>query len=315
MQSIEQQLSRIDLNLLVAFSVLLQENNVSRAAEKLFMSQSAMSRVLQKLRELFDDPLFLRESSGLKPTVKALELAKGIEPLIDSINSYIQNEPFDPLKCQSTFSISVPPLMIPSLMLPFISELATLAPNIVIEIHPSTSQPEKHLENGMFDFSIGTESIQQASYSSTEFATMHPVIYARKNHPLTLQKSVLIDDCLAYKYVDLVVDNHAKIRVVNPGKMYFYERGIELEVALKCGQLAVLAEVMKKTDHLLIGSNCLMNAESLNNEFVVVYAFEEPSYQVGGWLNDHQRTHNSEAHQWLKSVLLDSLRKTMSEAS
>jgi hypothetical protein len=57
MKSLEQKLSRIDLNLLVSFSMLLKERNVSRAAEKLYVSQPAMSRTLQRLRELFDDPL------------------------------------------------------------------------------------------------------------------------------------------------------------------------------------------------------------------------------------------------------------------
>lgn len=311
MQSTEQQLSRIDLNLLVAFSVLLQENNVSRAAEKLFMSQSAMSRVLQKLRELFDDPLFLRESAGLKPTVKALELAQEIEPLLASINSYIKNEKFDPLQCRNSFAISLPSLMNQSLMLPFISQLALLAPNAIIELHPLTSQPEKHLENGMFDFSVEMIPINGHAFSSTAFGSLHPVIYARKNHPLTQLKSITIEDCLNYKFVDLIVDNHAKLRVHNPAKTYFNDRGLELDITFKCGQLGMLAEVMKKTDHLLVGGNCLMNGENFQDEFVTLYSFEQPEYEVTPYLCDHQRTHNSEAHQWLKSILLASLQETI----
>ncbi|MDG2393409.1 MAG: LysR family transcriptional regulator, partial [Thalassotalea sp.] len=76
MSLVEQKLSRIDLNLLIALSVLLKEQNVSRAAELLFLSQSAMSRTLQRLREVFDDQLFIRASKGITPTVKALEIAK-----------------------------------------------------------------------------------------------------------------------------------------------------------------------------------------------------------------------------------------------
>jgi len=311
MKSIEQQLSRIDLNLLVAFSVLLQENNVSRAAEKLYMSQSAMSRVLQKLRDMFDDPLFLRESAGLKPTIKALELAKGIEPLLANISTYIQNEQFDPLTCDKTFSVSLPSLMMPSLMLPFINQLATIAPHVIIELHPATSQPEKHLENGMFDFSIGVHAITSGAFSSTTIAMLKPVIHARKNHPLTTKSKVSIEDCLSYKYVDLLMDNHAKLQVINPGKAYFDERGIELETTLKCGQLGVLTEVMKSTNHLLIGSSNLMDAENLRDDFVTVYSFEEEEYGVEACLCDHQRTHNSESHQWFKATLLKSLQTTL----
>ncbi len=68
---LEQKLARIDLNLLISLSVLLKEKNVSRAAERLYLSQSAMSRTLQRLRDLFEDPLFHRTSSGIIPTEKA----------------------------------------------------------------------------------------------------------------------------------------------------------------------------------------------------------------------------------------------------
>ena len=135
MRSIEQQLSRIDLNLLISLSVLIKEKNVSRAAEKLYLSQPAMSRSLQKLRLVFDDPLFHRESAGLRPTVKALELARHLDPLLESINNFINAEEFDPTSCNRTFAISIPSLMSNTLMLPFIKKVSQLAPNIVIEQH------------------------------------------------------------------------------------------------------------------------------------------------------------------------------------
>ncbi len=203
--------------------------------------------------------------------------------------------------------------MTQSLMLPFISKLATLAPHVVIELHPSTSQPEKHLENGMFDFSIGVGPIAEGAFSSTPFGSLLPVIHARKSHPLTLKRSVSIEDCLTHKFVDLVIDNHAKLRVINPAKAYFTERGIELETTVKCGQLGLLAEVMKNSDHLLIGASCLLDSDNLRGDFEIVYVFEE-KYGVELCLCDHQRTHSSDAHKWIKGVLLDSLKETINRA-
>lgn len=311
MKSLEQKLSRIDLNLLVSFSMLLQEKNVSRAAEKLYVSQPAMSRTLQKLRELFDDPLFLRESAGLKPTVKALQLAKQLTPLLSSINQYIEKEEFNPATCDKSFSISLPSLMTHSLMLPFIFELNKIAPNITISLHPATTEPEKHLENGMFDFSINVAEIHLKNFTCTQFTKIHPAIFARKGHPLSRLKNVAIKDCLKYKFLDLVVDNHAKLEVVNPAFKYFLENKIELDIAMKCGQLAILTEVMKQTDHLFIGSQFLMESQTLKQDFKLLYEFTAPVYQTGMFLCDHQRTHNSEAHQWLKDTLLRSLTKTL----
>ena len=69
-------LSRIDLNLLVALQILLEEQSVTKAADRLFITQPAMSKTLQRLRELFDDPLFIRSGRGLVPTPRAVELEK-----------------------------------------------------------------------------------------------------------------------------------------------------------------------------------------------------------------------------------------------
>ena len=67
------ELSRIDLNLLISLQVLLEEQNVSRAAERLFITQPAMSKTLARLREVFDDALFTRSSHGMRPTPRAPE--------------------------------------------------------------------------------------------------------------------------------------------------------------------------------------------------------------------------------------------------
>ena len=65
------ELGRLDLNLLVALEALIEEGSVSKAAERLFITQSAMSKTLGRLRELFDDPLFIRRGSGMVPTPRA----------------------------------------------------------------------------------------------------------------------------------------------------------------------------------------------------------------------------------------------------
>ena len=74
-------ISKIDLNLLVYLDVLLREQNVTRAAEELGISQPAMSNSLRRLRDLFDDPVLVRTSEGMTPTERALEL----KPLVRDV--------------------------------------------------------------------------------------------------------------------------------------------------------------------------------------------------------------------------------------
>ena len=72
------ELAKIDLNLLISLQVLLEEHNVSRAAERLYITQPAMSKTLSRLRTVFNDPLFTRCSHGMQPTPRAMEIALGL---------------------------------------------------------------------------------------------------------------------------------------------------------------------------------------------------------------------------------------------
>lgn len=101
------QLARMDLNLLVAFQVLLEERHVSRAADRLFITQSAMSKTLGRLRDLFGDPLFTRSSHGMVPTPKAIELQAQIQGVLSQVQSITTGQEFDPKTYEGEISIAV----------------------------------------------------------------------------------------------------------------------------------------------------------------------------------------------------------------
>ncbi|QIA62080.1 LysR family transcriptional regulator [Vibrio astriarenae] len=97
---------RRDLNLLVALRVLIEESSVSKAAERLNLSQSAMSRVLGRLRDLLGDPLFTRQGQRLIPTQKALEIDHLLGEPLESLRQLLSPREFDPAKCTQTFTIA-----------------------------------------------------------------------------------------------------------------------------------------------------------------------------------------------------------------
>ena len=90
------ELSRLDLNLLVALEALLEERNVSLAAERLFITQSAMSKTLGRLRELFGDPLFVRKASRMIPTPRAEQLARELPQVLLAVQRMLRPTEFDP---------------------------------------------------------------------------------------------------------------------------------------------------------------------------------------------------------------------------
>jgi DNA-binding transcriptional LysR family regulator len=117
-----QKLSRLDLNLLVSLQALLEEKSVTRAAERLFITQPAMSRVLQRLRHQLDDPLFTRTGNELVPTPKARDLQARLPALLDSILEIVSEGDFDPATYEGEITIAVPEFVAISL----ISELTKL---------------------------------------------------------------------------------------------------------------------------------------------------------------------------------------------
>jgi DNA-binding transcriptional LysR family regulator len=124
----------LDLNLLRALSVLLVERNVTRAAKILHVTQPTVSGMLARLRDIFDDPLFVRTSHGLLPTPRALEIEPAVLALIRDAEALVSSEEFDPAESTATTMFSVNDYMQSAVMVPLLSDLRSSAPNMKIGI-------------------------------------------------------------------------------------------------------------------------------------------------------------------------------------
>ena len=143
-------LRKIDLNLLLAFSVLMQERNVSRAAERLLLGQPGLSAALRRLRETLDDELFVRVGRGLQPTPRALSIAPAIEDALSGIERAIRPPTaFDPASWQGEFRVG----MCDNLESAFFGPL--LAPGArLIGVAFDKRDAGRLLDEGAYDFSV-----------------------------------------------------------------------------------------------------------------------------------------------------------------
>ena len=128
-------LRRADLNLLVVFQVLLGERHVGRAAKRLALTQSAASHALGRLRDLFQDPLFVRHPKGIEPTARALALAPAIADILNRAKSVLVSPVFDPNVAHS-FTIATIDLTVPTIIVPLIEHLRSFAPAIDLRVVP-----------------------------------------------------------------------------------------------------------------------------------------------------------------------------------
>src|SRR5436190_23828643 len=102
-------LARADLNLLALFEVIFSERHVGRAAARLNLTASAVSHGLGRLRQLLNDPLFLRTPKGVVPTARGIELAEPVAEILTRVRRVISTaEPFDPATSTRRFTIGAP---------------------------------------------------------------------------------------------------------------------------------------------------------------------------------------------------------------
>lgn len=130
-------LSRLDLNLLVAFDALLSEGSVTRAADRIGIGQPAMSHALRRLRDLFKDDLLVRAGEGMRPTPRALALAGPIRDALAMIQgTLLQDRAFDPSEADRSFAIGMPDSIEVPLLPPLMALLEEVAPRIKVRISP-----------------------------------------------------------------------------------------------------------------------------------------------------------------------------------
>lgn len=128
-------LSRADLNLLVLFEVVREEQHVGRAAERLNLSSSAVSHGLGRLRRLLNDPLFLKTPRGVVPTARALELAAPIADILARVRSVVATAaPFEPATSTRRFTIGAPDGVSAVVLPPLLARLRKEAPGIDIAV-------------------------------------------------------------------------------------------------------------------------------------------------------------------------------------
>jgi DNA-binding transcriptional LysR family regulator len=178
-------LSRIDLNLLVLFEVVLKERHVGRAAEKLNLSASAVSHGLGRLRRLLNDPLFLKTPKGVVPTARATELAEPIADILLRVGRVVSSAaPFDASNSTRRFILGAPDGVSAVLLPKLLSELQRVSPRVDIGVRqllptPGESLPDRAWRN---------------AFAELEARDMDVAILPSQHIPPRFHKQLLFDE-------------------------------------------------------------------------------------------------------------------------
>ncbi|MDB5565273.1 MAG: transcriptional regulator [Tardiphaga sp.] len=177
-------LGAIDLNLLVVFDAIMRERSVTRAGQRLSLSQPAMSHALTRLRHALKDELFVRSPNGMVPTPRAEQLATPIRIALDGLQQSLEPIQFDPSKAVTTFHIAVDNYAAIVLVAPIAAHVARIAPGVTLDFRPSgTLDVLEMLDRSELHLAMGRSGVQGERFSRRRLLQDQFVVVYRKGHP------------------------------------------------------------------------------------------------------------------------------------
>jgi len=176
-------LSQVDLNLLVVLDVLLREGSVTRAAQQLRRTPSAISHSLNRLRALFGDELLVRDGRRMRPTHRGERLADILPRALEQLaHTMVDPEPFDPASATRTFRLAAPDFMAP-LVPPLLQAVGAVAPAVRIELAPFAPTAVRDVAEGRYDGLIAPDAVDNESVRGTPLGSWPWAVYGRAGHP------------------------------------------------------------------------------------------------------------------------------------
>lgn len=318
---ISRKLIRTDLNLLVALQILLEERNVTRAAERLSVSQPALSKTLQKLRDSFEDELFTRTAHGLVPTPRAEELGSELPALLETVERVLGNDGFDPDTFVGAFKLLLPPIVCESLLPGLMSELDRIAPNVQIITAEVSPNYQEQLKKGEADFAAFVALDTERDILAEPIATLAPRCYMRIDHPLA-EKEMGLPDFLAYPHVRLYLPGLTRENTSMVDDV-LGQYGVYRNIILETTQFSAAVGVLARSDGLLV-ANAGFEAGGLYRERIIGHEMPAElqrmirnthSGNAGKMsLMRHTRTSRSAPHQWMRVLLMKHLATTAEKA-
>lgn len=183
------ELKTFDLNLLVVFEAVLRERSVTKAGDKLGLSQPAMSHALNRLRWMLKDQLFVRTPEGMMPTPRAEYLAEPISRALLDLKRTLDPEEFAPEEADRRFVIAVNNYAAVVLAGPVSGECRALAPNVRLSMRPSgTLDVSELLDRGELDLAILGREPAVARFSCLPLIEDSYVAVTRRGHPVAGQQ-------------------------------------------------------------------------------------------------------------------------------
>jgi DNA-binding transcriptional LysR family regulator len=289
-------LRSIDLNLMVALDALLTERHVTKAADKVGLSQPAMSNALSRLRAMFSDELLVRTATGMTPTPRALELVDPLSQLLRQAERVLESDAgFDPQTTKRTFTIRMSDIL-SCLLLPQLMVQSRNAPSIGYNVlHLPPARTIDALERDEVDLAISMGLDHSNAIRSEQLLRDRMVCIMRKSHPIAASETISFDDFIAQEHMKVSM-SPTDVRFVDD---VLGEVGRERKIVLNVPHWLVVPHVLRRTDLIAVMPGQL--AAVLMDADLKMFEVPFESAPFSWLMYWHRRYDQSNANRWLRN--------------
>lgn len=290
----------VDLKSLQVFATLLKECNVTRASQTLNMTQSAVSHTLNRLRDLFHDPLFVSMGRGMVPTARALELATPLQRTLEALEVLVRPaEAFNPASFDGVFRVATTDYISFILLPPLVQRLIEVAPGVELDIRPLKPQDDLiALKNGEIDLIVWNEESAPPNFYARKLFADRLKSVVRVGHP-EIDGVLSLEQFCAGKHLRVSSSYGAVKEAVNG----LYETlGIHAHTSVTVPHFLLAPILVSQSD--LIGMIAELTARRIAS-MVPLQVLEPPVDVIGFTVSQvwHERCHADPAHRWMRSEI------------
>lgn len=289
---------RLNLNLLVTFETLLVEQNVTKAAARLHLSQPAVSSQLNQLRDLFDDPLLIPVQRGMAPTAKALELLGPLRQGLDQVRAALAaHRNFDPAKAKLMVAIACTDYLQAVVVKPLVLELRKKAPGVCVAVRNlDLSQLAAQMERGEVDLALMTPQVAPPTLRARHLFEERYVLIGRRNHP-RLRASITLEEFAGLEHVIVSLRGGD---FATPVDEALASHGLRRNVVLSAASFLFVSDIVSQSDFVGLVPERLVR-DRLERLKVVEPPLPVQGFAVGMvW---HERGHGHSGQRWVREAL------------
>lgn len=305
-------LRRVNLNHLISLDILLAECSVTRAAERCFITQTAMSAILKQLRELFDDPLLVKQGNKLNPTAKALYLHPRVKQAIQNIQLIFKDDDFNPATSEKNFNLMVSTHGEYTIVPKLLSFLSIHGPGLTVKVIPFNENEnfETTLLNDVDLLIAGIDKLDAKDILCEPLFKENLVVFMRKENPL-VDKELTKADYISSKHIAVRYETKKH-------QIYLEEKlnrlGLIRDIQYTLPSLISAIELVANTDCLATLPEFLTN--SLKGSHKII-AKKLPVSIDNDYVNlfYHQTRQQAKSFQWLVNVIHQGIEQARNESN